>query len=883
MLRDESSEEEAQVPITKPVACDPQDVEAEIPISQKRAARSSKSLKRLRKLSSDPETPAVKIQKIQPKQKARRGAVESEHSSSDKEVEAAKEGDQESLISEDCLNADIPSAAVPEDVQDHGSPSAPNPDSEIDINNLPEYEVLNLEAPPAHISTPPTTPLCDSSFNADIPVTPVLNADFDNQNLEIDQEMDVDCFHQVTEDQTLTAPDGDESVATHTVVISEHEVGEEVSSHFVPTCEPVTTTHANSEVFNTDNEKTVDENENAAVEDVEDVAVGEGEDFEDLEAKETEGPAVEEEAEVNADENTTPDVALKSQVVAATSPEAGPSGHAPTQAVSKAALIKKFMVADDKTPWSETPRGKEWSKSDFIPSSSVLADHYKKADEFLLTDEFKAQLRISALSTRHLSGEHYAIQAQIGRIKDAITEQNMNWTLDKKKFFQPTHDRIAYIEKEQEKQKAQLDQVLKNQDSQQAQLNEIQNSMEILVSLLLPEDDAKKGEKVSKSKCKSAKPLKKDDHNDAEDQGNSEKSRGPDNTKGKQIRTSAHAPTNPDSYRRKRSSDTPKMTDEEFSKKLSMEENPDVDIEALKAEEEILKSEHEKAKFQKISKNAQKPPRPIEKGIVINERVNAEASRPNTRSRAKAGKGKEKIDEPVKPQKMLIPPQVQMKHVCKLVQVLDDTVPEDKTVQVLIPRTTKKSQSTSDSAHVDRNQDLLKSEDKDQTTSDIPHVGLGHTEEKKPETTSDKAQVVVTSGLAEHFAKHFRKPTQLTEVQKPIENLLQSRTILGKQGRNMAGLGSHKEIRINDCPVDHSSLSKPGVGVTPESLDKLESVQLVYHSGLKEQIFLHFMTDGRVYQVKKADLQLKNYQEPQHVLFMLQVRDKYTHAAAQYL
>ena len=99
---------------------------------------------------------------------------------------------------------------------------------------------------------------------------------------------------------------------------------------------------------------------------------------------------------------------------------------------------------------------------------------------------------------------------------------------------------------------------------------------------------------------------------------------------------------------------------------------------------------------------------------------------------------------------------------------------------------------------------------KKQTTSDIAHVGLGREEEKKTETTSDRAQVELTSGLS----KIFTRPTQNTEVLKPQVNIYQSRTILGKEGRDKTGLGCSEEKRINNSPVDHSSLVKPDVGIT---------------------------------------------------------------------
>ena len=97
--------------------------------------------------------------------------------------------------------------------------------------------------------------------------------------------------------------------------------------------------------------------------------------------------------------------------------------------------------------------------------------------------------------------------------------------------------------------------------------------MELLGSLLLSPDDAKKGETVTKSKCKILQPQKKDDH-DAEDQGNSERRRGPDQRSSEYVSTSTQAHRlNPDSGRRPRSDshrrrssyfETEKLNDEEL-------------------------------------------------------------------------------------------------------------------------------------------------------------------------------------------------------------------------------------------------------------------------------------------------------------------------------
>ena len=153
--------------------------------------------------------------------------------------------------------------------------------------------------------------------------------------------------------------------------------------------------------------------------------------------------------------------------------------------------------------------------------------------------------------------------------------------------------------------------------------------MELFVSLLLP-GDAKKGEKVIKSKCKSNKSLKgKDDGND--DQGNSGMGRGHGQGKGfssSKARTTSQR-TSSDTGRRissdtgKRISSTEHLElDEEISKRLFLKENPGMDFESLKEEEARLKTEkvNSKSKASVVEKKL-----PKAKGIVIKERRNPEA------------------------------------------------------------------------------------------------------------------------------------------------------------------------------------------------------------------------------------------------------------------
>ncbi|KAL8149247.1 hypothetical protein AgCh_006306 [Apium graveolens] len=177
------------------------------------------------------------------------------------------------------------------------------------------------------------------------------------------------------------------------------------------------------------------------------------------------------------------------------------------------------------------------------------------------------------------------------------------------------------------------DELLTNADK--AQLEEIQSSVELLLSLLLP-DDAKKGEKVVKSKCSPTEILKKKDDK-SDDQGNSDKSRGQGKVQGKS------------STQNKSSSDAvnAKSLKSSFDKKRK-------ELETLKEEEARFAAE--KTNLKSKASDAEKPSRTKEKGIVIREKSNSETSKSKTRSKTEIdpkSKGKEKVGEPLKIEKKI--------------------------------------------------------------------------------------------------------------------------------------------------------------------------------------------------------------------------------------
>ncbi|KAL8098914.1 hypothetical protein AgCh_031578 [Apium graveolens] len=141
----------------------------------------------------------------------------------DDEEEAAKKGDQESLISQEKEFAKVTSSpsipsqeAVSEKVKTPSvSPDDPGTSADIDVQNLVVPEVILLEAPTT--TNPSTTPVTDAVQTPELSTTPSLHLDADDQNLGEHQDMAVD--QNLEPDQQLE--DVEASIATHTIILSE--------------------------------------------------------------------------------------------------------------------------------------------------------------------------------------------------------------------------------------------------------------------------------------------------------------------------------------------------------------------------------------------------------------------------------------------------------------------------------------------------------------------------------------------------------------------------------------------------------------------------------------------------------------------------------------
>ncbi|KAK1371596.1 hypothetical protein POM88_037688 [Heracleum sosnowskyi] len=371
-----------------------------------------------------------------------------------------------------------------------------------------------------------------------------------------------------------------------------------------------------------------------------------------------------------------------------------------------------------------------------------------------------------------------------------------------------------------------------------AKIDTIATSLELLTSVLIP-DDVKKGERVSKDKCKRTQTLRQRD--DGTDGGSKDTEK-----KSKIIQVQGRFKSNSDRNQTNsgvggsgaQSSSrltslvisAHPITDEEIAAKLFLEEHDgEVTVEDLEAEMKMLSEEHrKKIDSGNYKKNTVKVPRKKELGISIKENSQQSMQYSRRPTDNVYGKGKGKLVEE--------------------------------------RQFSKKNYSTTDIAQVESRLN--------QSTSDVAQVDSS----VKVMTTSDNAQVVQTQLSSQ--LQGFKRPV-LPETLKPESvNFLQTRTVLGKESYDKSGLGSHREKRINNSPADLTSLAEPGVGVTQENPDKLESVQMIYHRGLKKEFLLYFMNDGRVYRIGEADIHLKLWEELEYVLYLLKIKNRSTHDAA---
>ncbi|KAK1387877.1 hypothetical protein POM88_016055 [Heracleum sosnowskyi] len=476
-----------------------------------------------------------------------------------------------------------------------------------------------------------------------------------------------------------------------------------------------------------------------------------------------------------------------------------------------------------------------WSGADCIFSKQRTADFIAQSAKEITNSELLSHFKAAIVQVKSLHNRFDETHKVVLGLSNDIALKELALKKDIAQF--------SSLIKDQETIKQRLTNVESNQAELSTKIDSIAASLELLTSVLIP-DDVKKGERVSKHKCKRTPTLRlRDDANDGGSRGAEQRSKS--SQEQGRLRSNSARQTNSDminsgatgSGTHAQSSSRLKslvnsanpITDEEIAAKLFLDEHDgEVTVEDLEAEMKMLSEEHrKKVASGNYKKKAVKVPRKKELGISIKENSQQSMQYSRRPTDIISGKGKGKL--------------------------IEDIV-------------TKKNYSTSDIAQVES---VL-----NQSTTDKAQVD----DSSKVVTTSDVAQVVQTQLSTQ--LQGFKRPI-LPETLKPESvNFLQTRTVLGKESYDKSGLGSHREKRINNRPLDQTSLAEPGVGVTQENLDKLVSVQMIYHKGLKKEFLLYFMSDGRVYRIGEADVQMKLWEELEYVLYLLKIKNRSTHNAA---
>ncbi|KAK1397094.1 hypothetical protein POM88_006957 [Heracleum sosnowskyi] len=480
-----------------------------------------------------------------------------------------------------------------------------------------------------------------------------------------------------------------------------------------------------------------------------------------------------------------------------------------------------------------------WANADCIFPAQRAADFLSDSVKKITNPDVLTSLQATVVQVKSLNNRFDENQQMFTNLRNEFSLRDTTLKLDRS-FYSTQFTQQA---KDSEEIKTRLGKVEENQAAMFTQLNSISTALELLTSVLIS-DDVKKGESVHNDKCKDTQTLRRRD-DDSADGGSKESEKNLLSVQGKRrsklnsnrLTNSGKEISNSASGSRLKSliiSANP-LTDEEIATKMFLEEHGnEATVEDMEAEMLSLAEEHEKKlKDGTYKKKEIKAPRKKEKGIVIKENVNSDQSLQYSRRPVikNADKGKGKLVE-------------------------EEQLP-------------KKIYSTSDIAQVETR--LPKS------TSDAAQVD--DTIEVKP--ASDKAQAVQTQ-LAPQLKGFLRPVLSETLTLQPVD-FSQTRTVLGKESYDKSGLGSHREKRINNRSQDNISLTGSGIGNTQKNLDKLESVQLIFHKILKKQFLLYFMSDGRVYRIGESDVNLKSWEELEYVLYLLKVKNRHTHNVAQIL
>ncbi|KAK1365405.1 hypothetical protein POM88_040966 [Heracleum sosnowskyi] len=268
-----------------------------------------------------------------------------------------------------------------------------------------------------------------------------------------------------------------------------------------------------------------------------------------------------------------------------------------------------------------------WSGADCIFSKQRTADFVAKSAKEISNPELLTHLKATIVQVKSLHNRFDETHKDVIGLRNDIVTKELALKTDRAKYSSMIKDQV--------KIKQRLSKVESNQDEMSTKIDSIAASLELLTSVLIP-DDVKKGERVPKDKCKRTQTLRRRD--DATDGGSKDSEfRSKNSQEQGRLRSNSAKLTNSErvnsgvqssSKLKNLAISANPITDEEIAAKLFLEEHGgEATVEDIDAELQILAEEHKKkVEAGTYKQKAAKAPRRKEKGIIIKENVNSQQS-----------------------------------------------------------------------------------------------------------------------------------------------------------------------------------------------------------------------------------------------------------------
>ncbi|KAK1364876.1 hypothetical protein POM88_040437 [Heracleum sosnowskyi] len=265
----------------------------------------------------------------------------------------------------------------------------------------------------------------------------------------------------------------------------------------------------------------------------------------------------------------------------------------------------------------------KWADADCVFPAQRAADFLSDSVKKISNTDVLTSLQATVVQVKSLNNRFDENQQMLTNLRNEASMKDLTFKSDRTFYYAMLKQQA----KDYEDIKKRLGKVEENQNAMSTQLNSISTAIELLTSVLLS-DDVKKGESVSKDKCKDTQALRRRD--DSTDGGSKENKRKIFAQRQSRTRVNSDRQTNSDKINSGGQStsklkslvvSTNPSTDEEIAAKIFIKEHgKNVTIEDIQAEEQMLSEEHKKNLEAGIYKKKEiKAPRKKEVGISIKE------------------------------------------------------------------------------------------------------------------------------------------------------------------------------------------------------------------------------------------------------------------------